>query len=246
MSVTTILFDLDGTLLPMDLNEFLKAYMQRLSQWVAPYGYDSETLQKTVWQCTGAMYANDGSRTNEAAFWEQMQKAYSPKVMEHYPVYDSFYDEEFDRLQSVCGFQKGVAPMIRQLQEKGYRLILATNPLFPQKATYRRICWTGLEPSDFSLITTCENSSFSKPNPEYYRQVLDQAGVTARECIMIGNDVQEDMVAGQLGMELFLLTDCLINRDGTDISQYPHGDFTALQERLNRLPWLTDKENKLC
>ena len=55
------------------------------------------------------------------------------------------------------------------------------------------------------------------------------------ECLMVGNDVSEDMVTEQLGMKTFLLTDCLINKAGVDISQYPHGGFAELDAYLKEL-----------
>ncbi len=87
-------------------------------------------------------------------------------------------------------------------------------------------------PEDFEFITTYENISFCKPNPDYYREILKRAGLNAGNCLMVGNDVGEDMVAADLGMKVFLLTDCLINKSGTDIEQYPHGGFDDLMEYL--------------
>ena len=55
------------------------------------------------------------------------------------------------------------------------------------------------------------------------------------ECLMVGNDVREDMVTEQLGMKTFLLTDCLINKENIDISQYPNGGFTQLHTYLKEL-----------
>ena len=111
-------------------------------------------------------------------------------------------------------------------------MVLATNPLFPAIATGKRMEWAGLKAADFELVTTFENSSYCKPNPAYYRQILQTIGETPENCIMVGNDVTEDMVARDLGMEVFLLTDCMINKENKDISQYPHGSFDALQQFL--------------
>ena len=111
-------------------------------------------------------------------------------------------------------------------------MALATNPLVPAIATESRIRWAGLEPSDFELYTTYENSGFCKPNPDYYKNILDRIGCTAEECLMVGNDVAEDMVARTLGMGVFLLTDCLINKNNSDISGYPQGDFDTLKSYL--------------
>ena len=94
---------------------------------------------------------------------------------------------------------------------------------------------TGLDPKDFLLYTTYENSCHCKPNPAYYEDVLAAIGADPRECLMVGNDVQEDMIARELGMEVFLLTDCLLDRKGTDLSQYPHGGFPELLELVKSL-----------
>ena len=114
-------------------------------------------------------------------------------------------------------------------------MALATNPIFPARATQWRIQWAGLQPEDFELYTAYENSSCSKPNPAYYRDVLARLQVTPEECLMVGNDVGEDMIAAQLGMKVFLLTDCMINKANADISVYPHGSFDDLKNFLERL-----------
>ena len=100
-----------------------------------------------------------------------------------------------------------------------------------------RFYWTcsGLEPEDFDYYTTYENSSFCKPNLAYYQEILDKLGCKAEECAMIGNDVDEDMVAGKLGFKTFLLTPCLLNRSGQDIAQWPHGGFEELKAWLETL-----------
>ena len=80
-----------------------------------------------------------------------------------------------------------------------------------------------------------ENSRYCKPNPDYYREILGQLHLQPEECLMVGNDVSDDMVARKLGMEVFLLTDCLINKHNEDISQYPNGSFPELMEFIRSL-----------
>ena len=146
-----------------------------------------------------------------------------------------FYEEEFDKIKAVCGFHPAAAEIVHGLKARGLRVALATNPIFPARATQWRMAWAGLKPEDFELYTTYENSCHCKPNPEYYRDVLTQLGVKPEECLMVGNDVGEDMVAQKLGMQVFLLTDCLINKVSADISQYPHGNFDDLKTFLAAL-----------
>ena len=232
MRITTVLFDLDGTLLPMDLEEFTKGYLTLLAKKLAPYGYDPKQLMNTIWAGTGAMVKNDGSRTNEIAFWEVFTQVYGERTQTDKPLFDGFYEKEFNEARVICGYNPEAAKTIHQLQKRGYRIVLATNPLFPAVATQARIRWAGLEPSDFALYTTYENSSFSKPNTAYYQEILSRLGLSAEECLMVGNDVTEDMVARKLGMHVFLLTDCLLNKDGVDISLFPNGSFPQLLEYI--------------
>ncbi len=233
--ITTILFDLDGTLLPMDQEVFAKAYFGGISKKVAPHGYEPAALIRTIWAGTAHMVKNDGSRTNEAAFWQFFAGVYGEASLNDIPLFDAYYQENFDAVRNVCGFQPLAKPLIRDLRDRGLRVVLATNPIFPRIATDRRIRWAGLEPSDFAYYTTYEKSRHCKPNPAYYRDILDELGLNAAECIMVGNDVAEDMVAETLGMKVFLLTDCLINKTGESLDRYPHGDFAALIDYLREV-----------
>ena len=231
--IDTVLFDLDGTLLPMDQEEFVNAYMGLLARNMAPYGYVPKHLIAAVWAGTRAMVENDGKQTNEEVFWADFCQVFGADARKDEPLFAEFYASDFAQARTVCGFAPEAAEVTALLKEKGITLALATNPLFPDIATRQRIRWAGLEHGDFSLVTTYENSGFCKPNPDYYREVLQKLGKTPEQCLMVGNDVQEDMLpAREVGMEVFLLTDCLINKPGADIGQFPHGGFDALKEFL--------------
>lgn len=235
MSIRYILFDLDGTLLPMDQDYFIKAYFGALSEYMAPHGFDSRQFIDTIWHGTGAMIRNDGSKTNEEAFWQGFCSVYGDDGRKWEPVFDEFYHTSFPKVQHSCGYNPKVADLIRTLKEMGYTLALATNPIFPSIATQNRMKWAGLHQEDFALYTTYENSSYCKPNPDYYRQVLDELGAAPQECLMVGNDATEDLIAETLGMRVFLLTDCLINKDCKDITSYPQGDLDALLDYIHSL-----------
>ncbi|MBP3434403.1 MAG: HAD family hydrolase, partial [Clostridia bacterium] len=136
--------------------------------------------------------------------------------------------EEFDGVRKSCGFDPKAAETVRKLKEKGLRVALATNPIFPRIATQKRIAWAGLSPDEFELYTTYETSRHCKPNPYYYIDILREMGVKAEECLMAGNDVSEDMIAKEIGMDVFLLTACLINKEEKDITAFPQGNFDDL------------------
>ena len=230
MKTTTVLFDLDGTLLPMDQDIFVKTYFGLLAKRIAPLGYEPEKLVGAIWSGTAAMVKNTGDKTNEEVFWDKFCEIFGEDARKDEPHFAEFYTEDFDKVQISCGFTPDAARVISLLKSKGYRVALATNPIFPSIATEKRIAWAGLKPSDFEYFTAYENSRHCKPNPEYYSDVTRVLGVDSRECLMIGNDVTEDMVAETLGMKTFLLTDCIINKESKDISVYPHGNFDNLIE----------------
>ena len=230
-----ILFDLDGTLLPMDQEVFVRDYLGRMAIFLAPHSYDPQSLIKAVWAGTGAMVKNDGKALNEDVFWYVFNSILDRDARQDLALFEEFYRTEFQKAKDSCGFNPAAVEAIRQIKDMGYRLILATNPLFPAIATYSRIRWAGLNPEDFELITTYENSRFCKPNPDYYREILGKIALDGSQCLMVGNDVGEDMIAGTLGMKTFLLTDCLINKTAEDISQYPNGSFPELLHYIRSL-----------
>lgn len=232
MDINTILFDLDGTLLPMDQEKFVNGYFKMLAAKLAPYGYEPQQLINAILAGIEAMIKNDGSQLNEDAFWKRFVEIYGDKVLADKPVFEDFYKNEFQDARSFCGFNPKAAETVRLLKDKGYRVVLATNPLFPSIATESRIRWAGLEPSEFDLYTTYENTSYCKPNLDYYRDILKRINCRPEECLMVGNDVGEDMVVEALGMQAFLLTDCLINTQKKDITAYPHGSFEQLLSML--------------
>ena len=214
MHITTVLFDLDGTLLPMDQEAFTTGYFKLLTKKLAPHGYEPKSLVDAIWASTAAIYGSE-------------------KALADQPLFEDFYANEFSAARETCGFNAAAAETVRRLKARGVRVVLATNPIFPRIATEQRIRWAGLAPEDFSLYTTYENSTFCKPNPAYYLEVARTLGVQPEECLMVGNDATEDLAAREAGMDVFLLTDCLINTKNRDISACPRGYFAALNAYLD-------------
>lgn len=230
--IKAVLFDLDGTLLPMDQDLFTKTYFKYLAAKLAPLGYDSKQLIDGIWQGTAAMVKSDGKDTNEKVFWASFCQMFGEKAYADLPVFEEFYATDFNKAKQVCSLEPQSAITVKWLKERGIRVTLASNPIFPMVAQTARIGWAGLEISDFEHITSYENSRFCKPNPNYYSDIVTKLGVKAEECLMVGNDVDEDMVAATLNMKVFLIEKCVINRHGKDFSVYPHGDFEKLREYI--------------
>jgi FMN phosphatase YigB (HAD superfamily) len=125
--------------------------------------------------------------------------------------------------------------LIQRVKELGYTIVIATNPLFPKVATHGRIGWAGFSPEDVSYITTYETCTYCKPSMNYYREILERIGKDPSECMMVGNDVKEDMGVDELGLKRYLITDCLINPNNDDITDIPHGTMEDFLTYLDTL-----------
>ena len=233
--IKVILFDLDGTLLPMDQSVFVKTYFGGLAKKLALHGYEPQQLINSVWAGVKAMIKNNGEKLNEQIFWDVFENIYGKKVKSDMQYFEEYYKQDFDKVQEVCGYNEKAKQVMNTVKQLGFRTALATNPIFPAIATKKRIFWAGLDYTDFELITTYDNSRFCKPNLEYYKDVIKELNVSPEECVMVGNDVSEDMVASKLGLKVFLLTDCLINKDNVDISAFPNGSYDQLIKYLTTL-----------
>jgi FMN phosphatase YigB (HAD superfamily) len=231
----TILFDLDGTLLPLDENAFLKAYFGGLAKRFSPKGLPPDDLIRGLWAGTERMRENVGPDTNETVFWKAFLP-FVPKAAEMVPEFERYYAEDFDDVRSASQIQPLAKKAVELLHQKGYRTLLATNPLFPKIATEKRVRWAGLDPGDFIFITTYETSSATKPSIQYYREVLSRCGRRPEECLMVGNDAWEDGSARHLGIPFFLLTDGLINDRNLNLDEFQKGTFVEWMAFVESLP----------
>lgn len=214
-----ILFDLDGTLLPMVQEEFVRFYMPLLAKAYIEAGVQVETRAfiAAVWKGYGAMVANDGSCTNCEAFWRSMDGVLPVSREESERIALGFYADAFNQAACTASPSPFAAEAVRAAKDRGIAVYLATNPVFPRCATMNRIRWAGLCAEDFRIITTYEDCSFCKPNTAYFQGILDRFGLDPRECLMVGNDVEEDLAIRALGVRTFLVTDTVENRQGRQI-----------------------------
>ena len=228
MKITTILFDLDGTLLPMNQDLFVSTYFGALAEKLSHHGYDKEELTAVIWKSMKAMMKNTTDEKNESVFWRIFTEAYGEKGRADTPLFEEFYEKDFPRVKNAVGFSEKAKEIIDLAKSLGFKVALATNPMFPRAATYQRVSWAGLDANDFEIISTFEDFTRCKPNPEYFTELLSKLGLTPDEVVMVGNDAYEDTCASALGIPVFLLTHSLVNRKGADISSIPHGDFDDL------------------
>ncbi|MDI3258054.1 MAG: HAD family hydrolase [Kyrpidia sp.] len=206
----TLLFDLDGTLLPLDLDTFLQGCFagmaRRVRRWAAP-----DELVRLIRDAVADTVNNDDPhRTNGAVFRDAFMSRAGRHGEAIWAGMEDFYEEEFGSLVHLTRPTRLAAEICREALAREYDLVVATNPIFPESAIRRRLEWAGLAHIPFRLVTTMENSHFCKPRVHYYREILEKIGRAPEECLMIGNDVVEDGAAGEAGIPVALVTDCLV------------------------------------
>jgi len=230
-----ILFDLDGTLVPMDMDVFTKAYMKAISAKFVSMGVPLDAFLDTLWKGVGAMMRNDGKEKNSVVFWERFKEAFGGDVKVYERETNPFYENEFDELEALTSPNPLARKAVELAAENGRRVVLATNPIFPHNAQLTRMSWVGLLESDFDFITDYESDSFCKPNPKYYLSICERLGVSPDECLMVGNDESDDMKgASAAGLDCFLVTDCLLPCKDFEW-QGERGSFENLIKKLESL-----------
>lgn len=230
--VRAVLFDLDGTLVHYDFDAFLNEYFAALSTRLADM-VEPRRLVAQIIRSTDAMVKNlDPAKTNQQVFAEDFFPQIGIPEGVLMPVFDDFYRRDFPLIKHRLGVRAHPAArrMIETLLSRGLDVVIATNPVFPLIAIEERMRWGGLDGLPYRLVTSYETMHFCKPNREYYGEVLELIGRTPQECLMVGNDVEEDIVAGTLGMKTYLVQDFLLDRGRAQ----NHPDFRGSFEDLVR------------
>lgn len=207
-----VLFDLDDTLLENDMAVFGPAYLDLFARQCAHLAPREALLRAMDKSIAGLLRHDDPNVTNEASFWAAFLQESGLAEAELRPSVERFSAADVPLLQRLTRPRPGAREVVRQVRTRGWRVILATNPMFPTAVTMQRIAWAGLEAEDFDLVTTLENSHACKPNPSYFRALLNFAGVRPPEALFVGDDWQLDiMPALGLGLRAYWM----MNRGAT-------------------------------
>lgn len=238
--INTILFDLDGTMLPLNLDKFIQIYFAEMGKKFHDL-IDAKTLARYIMTATEVMVNDTDYRTNETVFMEKFGQLIQADLSVYQKRFNEFYDREFFEVKASIVDSPSMRESVSLLKDKGYDLIITTNPLFPEKAIHHRIRWAGFEPEDFIYITSYEKNHYCKPQLQFYQEVLEETGKAPQQCLMVGNDVQEDLIAAKIGIKTYLITDYLIHRTQEPIKSTYQGNYTDFYQFVQGLPVL-DKE----
>lgn len=209
--IKTILFDLDGTLLPMDEKIFEKLYFLSLHD-ACKSEIERDELISLIWKSTKEMVLNTEHITNEEVFFTAFRKDVGEERFKRLePLFTEYYKAGFDATKQGTSVSPAMIEAVSILKEKGYSIRIATNPMFPRIAIEKRVEWTGIDRSDIDSITFFEESHYCKPQIQYYQEILERYHLDPTTCMMVGNNALEDMIASKLGMTTYLVDNCLLS-----------------------------------
>lgn len=203
-----ILFDLDDTLLKNPMDNFLPAYFEALTRKVTHLVRPNDFMMHLMRATQAVIADTDPERTNEDVFWAVFGPAIEVPEDELMPILEDFYTNDFPKLHEYTERRPEARDLVQQAFHQGYDVVIATNPLFPRQAIQHRLAWAGVADCPYVLVTTYENMHFTKPHPAYYQEIADRIGHAPADCLMVGDDVENDIEpAAKLGMRTFWVTD---------------------------------------
>ena len=235
-----IFFDLDGTLLPVETGVFLREYNKKVADFVADKCDDCEGFGVALDDAFKAMLENEHRCLNAEVFWETFKTKAGDCAEDWVYLVDRFYKEAFFSIGDAYKSNPDSSKAIKILKDKGYSLMLTTQPLFPIGAVHDRLAWSQVDPENFDYITTYDNSRLSKPHSLYFQDCMKKAGVEAHEVLMVGNHTVEDLGCLDLGIDAYIITDFMCNPINLDLETCEGVEFGTMDEFVKYVQALPD------
>jgi FMN phosphatase YigB (HAD superfamily) len=201
-----VLFDLDGTLLDVDIDAFLRRYFAALDAAASPH-FPGVGLMPAVLASTAAMQRPHEGSTNQAVFYDDFRSRTGVDLAEEWGVFEDFYRDVFPTLGADYGPSRGAREAVEAARTLGLKVAVATQPIFPRIAIQHRLAWAGLDDIAFDAITTYEVMDACKPQAAYFHQTAAMIGCDPKDCLMVGDDRRNDMPASAAGMRTFYVGD---------------------------------------
>jgi FMN phosphatase YigB (HAD superfamily) len=232
-TIEAILFDLDGTLLRVQMREFIPQYILGLSAYCADRVKPKKFEKALLASIRDLIHTEgDSSMTNEERVYREMLKnlALPESVMRESLAH--FKDNGLAELEELIQPIPLAGKIVKDCQKKGIPMVLATNPVFPKFMIQARMQWAGLEENSFTHVTSFENSHYCKPQAGYFQEIADHIEVDPKNCLMVGNDTSHDLAASAIGMTTYLVDTWLVDRGGSEWPCENRGDHSSLQQFL--------------
>lgn len=203
-----LMLDYDNTLIYYNEENFIKEYFVNVAQEFSDV-VDIKVCIKYLIEASESMNISDGSRSNLERFLDNYQKYFTNMTKD--AILERFKDISHNKLRAYKINVKRDPLAIKLLEKvlnKGYKVIIATNPVLPMDATMARLSWAKLDQfkEKYSLVTTSDNMHYTKPKIEYYKEILEKNGIKdPSKCLMVGNEITNDGSCSLVGIKFYLL-----------------------------------------
>ncbi len=231
-----VLFDLDGTLLRVQMAEFIPRYINGLAACCADLVKPQKFQQAMLGSIRMLIQADgNGIETNEKRVFATLHERLAVPETLLRERFEQYRRERIDELRPLVKPIPLARTIVEECRRKGVPLVLATNPVFPKFMIDARLAWGELEEQFFSYLTSFENSCFCKPHAGYFREIAERLQLAPEQCLMVGNDTQHDLAAAAVGMSTFLVDTWIVQREGPSWPCPNRGDHAVLQTYLQEI-----------
>lgn len=201
-ALDAVLFDLDGTLLDVDGEAFLDAYVEALAGfWGAP---EQATFQQLVMAAAVPIFTPHPRQTNGGVFRRHLARYLGlteEAVMQRMRDFDNVGVRGIDIPHRPVPGARGC---VQACLELGLRVAVATTPIYTPEVISLRLEWAGLADLPWHLVTHSEIMHACKPHPAYYVEAARLLDAPAAACVMVGDDASQDGPALAAGMSLLM------------------------------------------
>ncbi len=231
----TLLVDLDDTLLGNQIDTFVSHYTRALAKHLAATVEPRLLIQQLMAATASMLQHQRPDLTLQENFNSVFYTSIGLTKTQAQPMLDDFYSQVFPNLKQFTSVIPASEDLLKGAFARGYRVAIATNPLFPRTAILQRLSWAGASLQDypFALVPDYEAFHFAKPNPTFYAELLARLDWPDGPVIMIGDSLDNDVVAArQMGLTAFWISkdDLKPSEDGFS----PNGRGA----QADVLPWL--------
>lgn len=206
-----VVFDMDDTLLSLNLSAFIAILAKDESNLLAQVGRKNPFAMMAAY--TGAMLelnqaARDeaDTRTNLEFFNDAIERRSGiplsdPVIADVLECYERTVLPGRNDGIIAARPREGAREAVECVLDRGLRIALLTNPSFSRACIECRMGWGDMLDMPFELVTTMENSTRCKPCAGYYTESLATLGLAPEEVLMVGNDPKRDFPSPDIGLQ---------------------------------------------
>jgi len=203
--IRAVLFDLDGTLLDIDVDQFIERYTRSVARQLLPE--DADRGFAVLAGSTYAMLAPEANDdTNQACLLRQLSDNLGKSPAEIWRSILSLTKDLLPAFKVMAKPIAGAADVVREVHERGLKVVVATMPIYPRHVMMERLDWAGVRTEWIDHVACLEANRSTKPHKSYFLEMADAVATPPEECLMVGDDEDQDMPALAAGMSVHMLT----------------------------------------